>query len=164
MVNIYILKCQKNKFYIGKTNDAFWRLNDHFNRNGSAWTKKYKPIKVEKLIKHCDDYDEDKYTIKYMGKYGLNNVRGGSFCEMELSNENKNTIKRMINGSTDKCYMCGENGHFANDCENDENNIMEILIKENRCFRCMRIGHYENDCYAKTYINGEYIYDSDDSD
>ena len=43
---IYILELQENKFYVGKTNNPNFRLNRHFNSNGSVWTKKYKPIKV----------------------------------------------------------------------------------------------------------------------
>jgi predicted GIY-YIG superfamily endonuclease len=45
--NIYILKLQNNKYYIGKTNDINSRYKQHLCGSGSAWTKKYRPF-----IKH----------------------------------------------------------------------------------------------------------------
>ena len=89
MVFIYALQLQDGKYYIGKTNSPSFRLDSHFNSNGSAWTQLYKPIKILEIIPNCDDYDEDKYTRKYMDKYGINNVRGGSFVSIELD---KSTI------------------------------------------------------------------------
>jgi hypothetical protein len=151
--NIYILECSNNKFYVGKTTNPTFRLEQHFNsylRLGSAWTKKYLPIKVIEIIPNCDDYDEDKFLLKYMKKYGVDNVRGGSFCQIELNEENINTINRMINGSTDKCYKCGGN-HFVNNCTNNSTNNFNKIT----CFRCLRDGHSADDCYAKTDKNGE---------
>jgi predicted GIY-YIG superfamily endonuclease len=71
MVYVYILKLVKNKFYVGKTTNPLFRLNDHYNGNGASWTKKYKPLTLDKIIPNCDEYDEDKYTIKYMDLYGI---------------------------------------------------------------------------------------------
>ena len=169
MVFIYILELEYKKYYVGKTTIPDFRLEQHFNSFGSQWTKKYKPKKVLELISNCDNFDEDKYTLKCMEKYGINNVRGGSFCELKLNKENLCTIKKMINGSMDKCYICGDNGHFAKDCYQDNDNILEefekLLIDNDLCFRCYRKGHYANDCYAKKTITGDEIdYSSDEID
>ena len=95
MVYIYILQLEKGKFYVGKTINPSFRLDSHFNSNGSAWTKIYKPIKMIELIPNCDDYDEDKYTRMYMDKYGIDNVRGGSFVSVELEQSTINHLKQM---------------------------------------------------------------------
>jgi len=162
---VYVLLLQNNKYYIGKTSNPNFRLAQHFNFNGSAWTKKYKPIRLVKLIPNCDKYDEDKYTKKYMGKYGINNVRGGAYCSMVLSREENFQIKKELNSATDICYRCGQSGHFAAQCpfesesesESESVPFFEYRTSNQRCYRCGRVGHYVQDCYATRHARGFYL-------
>lgn len=132
MVFIYILLLELNKYYIGKTNNPDIRLDSHFNSNGSEWTKIYKPIKVYELISNCDSYDEDKYTLKYMEKEGIDNVRGGSFSQIKLSDEQIKLINQMIKGASDKCFNCGKSGHFIKDCiESKIQDYLKDITNEN---------------------------------
>jgi hypothetical protein len=71
---------------------------------------------VLEIIPNCDNFDEDTYTLKYMEKYGINNVRGGVWCKLHLDENELSFIKKKINSATDKCYICGKNGHFAKEC------------------------------------------------
>ena len=132
MVTIYILECDKGKYYVGKSNNVDKRILDHAKTNGSQWTKLYKPQAIENIIEGCDSFDEDKYTIQYMEKYGINNVRGGSFSKIKLSRYEYGVISKMIKSAGDKCYLCGKNDHFINDCpdkdkdkdkDGDEDNV-----------------------------------------
>ncbi len=116
MVYIYVLKLENGKYYIGKTTNPSFRIESHFNSNGSAWTKKYRPVSIESIIPDCDDYDEDKYTKKYMGKYGIENVRGGSYVQAELSEFHTEALKMEIWAANDRCTQCGRTGHFVKDC------------------------------------------------
>ena len=89
-----------------------------------------------------------------MRKYGINNVRGGTFCKIKLTEDNRNTINKMINSVTDKCYTCGEKGHYASECKNSR--------EQSICYRCNRTEHHKKDCYAKTDINGDLISENEE--
>jgi hypothetical protein len=83
--NIYVLRLEGGRYYIGKSDNVTNRYKQHLNGSGSAWTRKYKPISLERTIENASPFDEDKYTKEYMSKYGIDKVRGGSYVEVELS-------------------------------------------------------------------------------
>ena len=150
MVTIYVLKLRTNKYYVGKTTNPTYRLDDHFSEGGSAWTKKYKPISIHELQPDRPDTDEQIITQQYMDKYGIDNVRGGPWCKINLSDEEKQCISQINKGNADVCYNCGSNDHFANQCKNKRrsNKISK------GCKRCGRKNHKEENCYATTDIYG----------
>ena len=162
MTNIYILQLTSNKYYIGKTENVGSRVQEHFNGTGSAWTKRYHPVRLVISYPNCDHFDEDKYTKKYMSKYGIDNVRGGSYCKLTLTDSEKDNIKRELSGASDECLKCGKMGHFAAQCQvkasyyrRTQNQVIATTQNKttsgNHCYRCGRTGHYADSCYAKTF-------------
>jgi predicted GIY-YIG superfamily endonuclease len=114
-VSIYILLLEGGKYYVGKTEDVLKRYQQHLDGEGSAWTKKYPPVKLVKTVEGSA-FDEDKITKEYMAKYGIENVRGGSYCQIQLSDAHMATLKMEIWCAQDRCSQCGRDGHFVKDC------------------------------------------------
>ena len=146
-MNLYILKLKEGKYYIGTTNkDVTNRLQEHVSGRGSSWTRKYKVLKLEKTIENCDKYDEDKWTKIYMDRHGITNVRGGSYCEMNLKQESINSISREVNHANDRCLYCNQKGHFIRDCPKKMNISEKIYLKN------------------LNYLNMSYDYESESDD
>ena len=111
---IYVLKLEGGKFYIGRTNKkAVERFKEHKAGKGSAWTRKYKPIGIDRIDLNGDKFDEDKVTKQYMEKYGIDNVRGGTYCKIILSRETRELILKELNGGKlDRKYPIPWNNYY----------------------------------------------------
>ena len=116
MTNIYILRLEGGRYYVGKSEDVQHRYQQHMNGHGSAWTRKYKPVSLEKIIAGASPFDEDKVTKEYMNKYGIDKVRGGSYVEVELSDMQEKSVYKEIWAANDLCTQCGRLGHFIKNC------------------------------------------------
>lgn len=46
---VYVIRCEKSVFYVGRTANYNDRISRHLSQGGSKITKKYRPLKVLKL-------------------------------------------------------------------------------------------------------------------
>lgn len=144
----YVLKLTDDKWYIGKSSNPEVRIEDHKTGNGSEWTKLHSPLSVVEIIPIRDGLEEDLITKRYMRIYGIENVRGGTYTTIGLSSNVIKLLSKELQGADDKCYKCGQSGHFAKQCS------------PAACKRCGRNSHDDTNCYAKTHINGSTLDDT----
>lgn len=118
MSYLYALELQHNKYYIGRTNNVDKRVNDHLLGYGAEWTRHYRVIRLIEYAFNNDPFDEDKYVKKYMNKYGIDNVRGGSYVTLYLSENQKKCISDELKTANNLCYKCGGADHYISSCTN----------------------------------------------
>ena len=114
--NIYVLRLEGGRYYVGKSEDVMARYSQHLKGSGSAWTRKHKPVALEKTFENVSPFQEDSITKEYMSKHGIDKVRGGSYVEVELSDFHKDALNMEIWGAKDLCTQCGRKGHWVKDC------------------------------------------------
>ena len=153
--NIYILKLQNNKYYVGKSNDLDTCIQSHKNGTISMWTKKYKPILVKKVIPNMSHRDENKYIIKYMNKYGIDNVRGGLYITEVLDNTQRSEINKQIWRANNCCTQCGRKEHDVKNCKETQDITGKEIIKKKLIktwFGCEKDGNCPDNCSNKKEI------------
>jgi predicted GIY-YIG superfamily endonuclease len=113
---IYVLKLMSDKYYIGKTKRSVnERLAEHLSGQGSQWTKLYPPLEIiEQQL--GDALAEESMTLKYMMKYSIEQVRGGSWTQIKFPKTELDSLQKRIASLQDRCYKCNNVGHFAKFC------------------------------------------------
>ena len=129
MSTLYVLELDDEKIYVGKTNkNVEKRILEHFQNNGSEWTKLFKPKCVLETIDNIDQYDEDKYTKKYMSVYGIDNVRGGSYVQVKLPKYQIQALETELCSSQNKCFNCSQIGHFTKNCPEKNESTTQLWM------------------------------------
>jgi predicted GIY-YIG superfamily endonuclease len=137
---LYVLRLQKDNYYVGTTTDLTRRFDEHWDGDGAAWTTKYSPIEVISVSRDKTLFDENSKVKELMSIHGINKVRGGSYSNYELTSEQINMIEYELKHVRGKCFNCGSSDHWVKDCV--------------KCSRCGRDNHVRKDCYAKVHVDG----------
>ena len=81
--HVYVLELEGGRWYVGYSADLHTRIASHFLGAGSKWTLLHKPISVHS-VSPGGTMLENATTIAMMCRYGWENVRGGSYCNVDM--------------------------------------------------------------------------------
>jgi predicted GIY-YIG superfamily endonuclease len=134
MESLYVLQLTGGKYYVGKSADVIKRFEQHKSGSGSVWTKMYAPVKLLETRPITSPHDENNVTKDYMKKYGIGNVRGGSYAQLALPDDARGVLEREFRGNDDQCIKCGLAGHFVGKCTATDETVPMTKKKWDRLF------------------------------
>jgi len=166
MEYIYALKCQKDKYYIGKTFNVQIEYNEHLDGTFCDITKEYKPCDIDSIFELSDKIKYPDIISKYIIKYGKDNIYFESIDVKE--------VKKLIKKNNQNCSChdiwlveCKLNlrDSFWSKLFSNVFNKMTKNFKDSRiCVRCGRYGHFMDQCYSKKHIEGHSLSETEDDD
>ena len=119
---IYVIECEHDCVYVGRTHkNPQERFEEHRNGQGALWTRLHKPLKFlvdprpARAKKHVG-LEEDFETKIWMKHKGVRYVRGGSYVQAQLSEEQNRSLERELFHNAEACLRCGHMGHYSSAC------------------------------------------------
>ena len=142
---VYVLKLQNDKYYVGKSENIKRRVWLHINNNGSIWTKNNQIIKqIPRITSDTGVFSELIETLEYIKLYGIDNVRGSMFTQLNLSSSDKIKAAELYCEMYDLCRKCGSSKHFITQCDNNNkieswvHNFGGKLSGDRICIKCSK--------------------------
>jgi hypothetical protein len=117
---VYVLRLDKDRYYVGKSDNVDKRIYEHFHLGGgAAWTKKYKPLErlhpITPTITDLESFERAE-TLDRMWQHGVENVRGWQYTSQKFTEFEYESIFRQMCERKDLCRKCGGAGHMISSC------------------------------------------------
>lgn len=96
---IYVIMLEKNRYFIHHADEKFPQNILLEFEIYHDFLKTYKPLYIIETIIEMDNLHLDRVVKDYMYIYGIDKVRGGSYTDIELSEEAESFIERELTDS-----------------------------------------------------------------
>lgn len=113
--NIWLLELECDKYFVLQLEKSK-KFYEFIKNSQIEWINRYPYKKTLGVIHKCTCLHADKYVIATMGVYGINNVRGGNYSDVNLSSIQRTSLHKALETAYDVCYICHTYGHFAKHC------------------------------------------------
>eukprot|EP01107_Rhizomastix_libera_P015320 TRINITY_DN567_c0_g1_i4.p1 TRINITY_DN567_c0_g1~~TRINITY_DN567_c0_g1_i4.p1 ORF type:complete len:1648 (-),score=417.33 TRINITY_DN567_c0_g1_i4:86-5029(-) len=156
-LHAYVEAAKRNEVLVNR-----WKAEEkssHFpSASSSSSTLSSKAMRViDSHPKESADQLEDEDEETFEGEDERNVIDDES--DLRVLQKGRSSKGRMIPNSprNQRCYACGEFGHFQFECKN-------VDMRKVRCFNCGNFGHFTKDCkYPRLNFNeSSYRYDRND--
>lgn len=94
-LSVVVLSLTNNKYFVVLVTDPHDFKSDKIMK--SEWVHMFSIQNIYEIIESTSDHDEDNVTLEVMTRFGIDNVRGGTFSAKNLPKHQIHTIQDMIN-------------------------------------------------------------------
>lgn len=121
---VYVLSLSNGRYYVGKATNRVKKISDHdWGLSSSKWVSGNSPFCILEVHAYTSPYEEDEHVKRLMMLHGINNVRGGSYSGVELSDStirdlNKELVRPgcTMYAEVISCTRCGRESHDVSKC------------------------------------------------
>ena len=141
MEHIYVLECDGNNYFVGKTNDICKTFNEHVSKRCHL-TKSYNSLKMVEIVPVYSMFDEQSKTLEYMVTHGHHKVRGGPYNTAVLTKEQINSIKDSITSATSHTKTTTNNYKtYAVKWTEEEETLLRKEMVEDKNYKKIALSH-----------------------
>lgn len=132
---VYVLSLSNGRYYVGKVTNRVKKISDHdWGLSTSKWVSGNSPFCILEVHPYNAPDDEDVQVKRLMLLHGIENVRGGPYSSVDLSDSTVVFLRKELYGPKHPIYVA-----------------LEEVVS---CTRCGRKHHDSSRCYAKRHFDG----------
>lgn len=99
---MYVLELEHGKFLVGLSSDPIKAMEEHREGLGGAWTEIHRPVRIRETVPFVKEEELDGHVRIAMRKWGVENVRGGSWSGVRLTDQER----QAVSGGNYGCVVC----------------------------------------------------------
>ena len=91
--SFFLMELEHGKYFVGASKDPLKTLEEHREGvAGMAWTQIHHPVRLKEIVAVARPRELDDYVRRCMLEWGVEHVRGGSWCDVRLRDKDRREI------------------------------------------------------------------------
>lgn len=92
VTSFFLFELEHGKFYVGASADPVKTFEECREGLGPAWTQIHRPVRIREVVGVAHVSHLDQQVRHWMLQYGVENVRGGSWTGVRLTDRDRQVL------------------------------------------------------------------------
>lgn len=104
--SFFLMELEHGKYFAGASQDPVKTVEEHREGLGGVpWTQIHRPVRLREVMAVARQSELDTQVQVWMAKYGVENVRGGSWSDVRLRDADRQGIREGVTKQRG-CVVC----------------------------------------------------------